>query len=263
MLVTYNHKPVSAPIICKPGEPEAIIKTGIVLDIEPIYVGKTIKRPVKQDSLKEVKKTIKTQPKPEKIVKEPLHSQSQKTEKIANTVSKPLKKRKKPEKTEEEVKKDPKVEEEKLKKLQKIVQTGLAKHKQIKEAEKLKKEAFDLQLKEKQKMIEETKNKAKEAILDTKMKPYQPTGRWGADERNFKEMTEKEREKVKKERALQELAKKEYREKVKQEGRARIGLEIVDLYPEILEKKRAKSISNQNEEKKPKSEKPKNKEIIE
>ena len=108
-------------------------------------------------------------------------------------------------------------------------------------------------------MIREIENKAKEALKDAKLVPYEPTGRWGGDERNFKELSEKEREKLKEDKAVAEKGKQEYREKVKKEGRARIGLEIIDLYPELIEKRR-KSVEPIFEEK---PQKQKNKEIQE
>lgn len=231
------------PIICKPPEPEAIIKTNTEFDVTPIYQPKPFKAISRPETIKQtkshlIKKTLKKTPAQSKPIP--------KTETIPIPAKIPSKTPTKPKiqiEQPENKPKDPAIEQEKIKKLKEIVKQGLEKHKSLKKIELDLKEKQELEKKKKFDLIEGMKLKAKDALKETKMKTYEPTGRWGADERNFKEMSEKEKEKIKNERLAQEKAKKEYREKVRKEGRARIGLEIIDLYPEAI-KVRQKSDEN-------------------
>ena len=238
----------------------------MVIDTEAVFILKKHKTIPRNDPIKEARtsKTIKKSLTKEKLIHD---GETTKPEiKPENTTEKPrpkmqpkiiIKKIKKPEEpTEIEVKlKDPMAEEQKLKKLKEIVKQGIEKHREIKTLEQQKKEVIENEKKKKQEMVKEIELKAKEALKEAKVKPYEPTTKWGVDERNFKELSKQEKQKIKEEKLLAEKTKKEYREKVKREGRARIGLEIVDIYPEILEK-RGRSVEPIAEEKHPREKNP-------
>ncbi|OMJ73758.1 hypothetical protein SteCoe_27503 [Stentor coeruleus] len=268
ILVTFNHRPLSAPITCKAAEPEAIIKSGGHYEIEPIFVGKVNKKPSKPISIKEVKNAktlIKSSAKeiPIQTLKKTKDSQASPIKKTVNSdrkvvsgksldnsekvkTVKPAGKCTKKAVAEKEKKeifeeknlknKEERVKEleEKAKHVKEIIKKNLETHKKVKEEEKLAKEKLALEKKKKQELIEDINSRAKNALKEAKFKPYEPTGKWGVDERNFRQASSKEKQIENIQREHSEQAKREYREKVKNEGRARIGLEILDMYPELL-----------------------------
>lgn len=141
----------------------------------------------------------------------------------------------------------PEEQQERLKKLKILVQENIKKHKEI-NSKKLS-ETDQVSQKSRQEIIEKITQEAKEIIKKTQLVEYKPTGKWGVDERNFIEKPENPQElEAQKIRKISEENKKIYREKVKNEGRARIGLEIIDFYPNLLEnKRREKSLQEANE----------------
>lgn len=151
--------------------------------------------------------------------------------------------------------------EEKEKHVKEIIKKNLETHKKAKEEEKLAKEKLAQDKKKKQDLIEDINSRAKDALKEAKFKAYEPTGKWGVDERNFRQVSSKEKQSENFQREHSEKAKREYREKVKQEGRARIGLEILDMYPELLQN-RGKSSEN-HPSTTAKTPKPRNPEIAE
>ena len=137
-------------------------------------------------------------------------------------------------------------QQERLKKLKILVQENIKKHKEINSKKFT--EIDQASHKSRQEIIEKITQEAKEIIKKTQLVEYKPTGKWGVDERNFIEKPENPQEReAQKIRKISEEKKKVYREKVKNEGRARIGLEIIDFYPNLLENKKREKSLQENE----------------
>ncbi|CAG9311203.1 unnamed protein product [Blepharisma stoltei] len=268
ILVSFNSRPLSAPIECKKLIPEASVHPGSsISQISVKYYKKPNQSPPQKKSPEHA--NLSSSPKakysnlkprlnksPSKSVPRPLLKpkevpNKEKANKISTTkplINKPKnpnenQKTVKPEKPKEppQPKKEekPKADPEKLKL---ILKESISKHKEQKIKEQELEMIEEEKMKQKQKEIRDFSEEAKEKLEKAKKVPFKPKIAWGADQRKFQEQDEKFREEAKKENEK----KREAREKVRQEGRARIGLkELFEAKPDLEEKIRNKSKGNE------------------